>query len=102
MPERFAKLSVPVTANECVAPGHHVTTFGDAEMGGAALPGQFFQIRLTGPGAPFLPRPLSIFDWDIDDAGGVVGFKVLYKVVGEGTTCLSKLESGDTEPTPRF
>lgn len=96
MPERFAKLSVPVTANECVAPGHQVTTFGDAEMAVGALPGQFFQIRLSGPAAPFLPRPLSIFDWDLDDAGRPVGFKVLYKVVGEGTTCLSVLEPGET------
>ena len=96
MPERFARESVKIISNREVAPGHFVTTFADAEMAAASDPGQFYQVRLKGRGGPFLPRPFSIFDWHRDGAGEPAGFKILYKVVGQGTTGLSKLSPGET------
>lgn len=95
MPERFAKTSVAVLSNERVAPGHFVTTFADREIAGKSGAGQFYQVRLKGANAPFLPRPFSIFDWHRDDRGEVAGFKILYKVVGQGTEALSGLAGGD-------
>ena len=95
MADRFAKISVPVLANEKVAPEHYVTTLGDGEIGRRTRPGQFYQVRLKGHGAPFLPRPFSIFDWSSDALGEVTGFKILYRVVGRGTAALSMLAPGD-------
>ncbi len=95
MADRFVKISVPVLANEQVALGHYVMTLGDAEMGRMTRPGQFYQVRLKGSGAPFLPRPFSIFDWSLDASGEVTGFKILYRVVGRGTEALSALAPGD-------
>lgn len=95
MAERFSKVAIKVASNEEVAPGHFVTTFEDGQIGSSAQPGQFFQIRLQGPGAPFLPRPLSIFDWHRSSRGEIIGFKVLYKVIGDGTAALSRLAKGD-------
>lgn len=54
------------------------------------LPGQF--LMLTKPDGlldPFLPRPISVFDWN----DGVLS--LLIKVVGKGTKMLSELKSGD-------
>lgn len=95
MADRFAKDAVRVVANEEVAPGHYATSFGDVQIAHASRPGQFYQIRLLGPGAPFLPRPFSIFDHCLDKIGEIAGFTILYNVVGSGTQALSKLEVGD-------
>lgn len=50
--------------------------------------GQFYMLRAWDK-YPLLSRPISIYD--IDDEG----ISFLYKVVGEGTTIISKLKSGD-------
>jgi len=94
--KKLTRQSVEVIENREIAPGHFVMSLGDAEMAGAALPGQFFQVRLKGRGAPFLPRPFSLFDWRRGDAGRITGFRILYKVVGSGTRDLSRLRGGDT------
>ncbi len=96
MPERFSRRSVEVLENREIATGHFVTTLGDAQMAALSRPGQFFQVRLRNGAGPFLPRPFSMFDWYRDDSGSVAGFKILYKVVGEGTSRLSRLAVGDS------
>lgn len=54
----------------------------------SAKMGQFYMLRAWDK-YPLLSRPISIYD--IDDEG----ISFLYKVVGEGTTIISKLKSGD-------
>ena len=49
-------------------------------------PGQFINIRLEGK---FLRRPISVCDYDDKS------ITIIYKIVGEGTEQLSKLESGE-------
>ncbi|MBE6948578.1 MAG: dihydroorotate dehydrogenase electron transfer subunit [Ruminococcaceae bacterium] len=49
--------------------------------------GQFVNIKLT---AKFLRRPISICDWNDTT------ITIIYKVVGEGTDQMSKMEVGDT------
>lgn len=49
-------------------------------------PGQFINIRLEGK---FLRRPISVCDYDDES------ITIIYKIVGEGTEQLSKLESGE-------
>ncbi|MGM9614601.1 MAG: dihydroorotate dehydrogenase electron transfer subunit [Oscillospiraceae bacterium] len=48
-------------------------------------PGQFLDIRLPGR---FLRRPISVSDWD------EATVTVIYKLLGEGTTELSRMEPG--------
>ena len=53
-------------------------------------PGQFLMLSKTdGLSEPFLPRPISVFDWD----EGVLS--LLVKVVGKGTKMLSKMKAGE-------
>lgn len=94
--KKHANDAVPVISNQQVAPEHYCLTLGDTWMAEHTQPGQFFQVRLKGEGAPFLPRPFSIYDWHADDAGRRTAFKVLYKVVGKGTDALSRLKAGDS------
>ena len=56
---------------------------GDTSM--VTKPGQFCQIQLPGF---YLRRPISICDWDEN------GMTLIYKVVGQGTDALSRMESG--------
>ena len=97
MPEakKYTNDSVVVISNECVAAEHYCMTLGEPRMAQEARAGQFFQVRLKGEGAPFLPRPFSIYDWREDDSGRRVAFDILYKVVGKGTAALSRLRAGD-------
>jgi dihydroorotate dehydrogenase electron transfer subunit len=94
--KKYAHPSVGILANEQVAENHYVMTLGDPAMAEEVQPGQFFEVRLQGPSAPFLPRPFSLFDWHFDEDGRRAGFKVLYKLMGVGTAALSKLKPGDT------
>ena len=49
-------------------------------------PGQFINIKLDGL---FLRRPISVCDWDEN------GITIIYKVVGKGTTQMSKMGEGE-------
>lgn len=50
-------------------------------------PGQFINITLEGK---FLRRPISVCDWN------ETTITIVYKVVGEGTTQMSKMHEGET------
>lgn len=56
---------------------------GDTSM--VKRPGQFCQVQIPGF---YLRRPISICDWDEN------GMTLIYKVIGEGTEALSRLETG--------
>ena len=90
---KYARDSVRIVSNEAVAPDHYAMTLLDAEIAGETKPGQFYQVRLKGPGAPFLPRPFSIYDWHLDGSGRKAGVTILYKVIGIGTAALSRLNA---------
>ena len=49
-------------------------------------PGQFVEIRLSGL---FLRRPISVCSWDKES------IRLIYKVIGKGTACLSDARQGD-------
>ncbi len=55
------------------------------DTSGITAPGQFVNIMIGGF---FLRRPISVCDWDDGS------LKIIYKVVGEGTEALSKMENG--------
>ncbi|WP_319239724.1 dihydroorotate dehydrogenase electron transfer subunit [uncultured Propionivibrio sp.] len=65
----------------------------------AATPGQFVMVRVGGSIDPLLRRPLAVYDvgsTTATDGTTTVHFEMLYKVVGKGTTLLSRLHGGDS------
>lgn len=62
------------------------------ELAAQAIPGQFLHIRVaSGTYHPLLRRPLSISD--VDAEAGTVS--TIYRIVGQGTVCLSALREND-------
>lgn len=65
------------------------------EIAKRAKPGQFVNLRLTGKLDPLMRRPISLHEINPDN--GTI--KMLYMVVGEGTTMMSRMEAGETIDT---
>jgi dihydroorotate dehydrogenase electron transfer subunit len=55
-----------------------------------AVPGEFVEIKIDGPGAPLLRRPLSIHGCE----NGAV--ELLYEAIGDGTRILAQKTKGDS------
>lgn len=57
-----------------------------------ALPGQFVMLTVALPTevAPVLPRPMALYDWDVDRGS----IDVVYRVMGDGTRLLSSRRPG--------
>ena len=74
-----------ITQNQILAPGvYRMVLRGDTSD--VTCPGQFVNIRLDGL---FLRRPISVCDKDGED------LTLIYKVVGEGTGKMSRMEPGE-------
>ena len=67
-----------------VAPGFP-PTFG---------PGQFVMVRPPYAVDPFLPRAFSVYRIAPSTDGAAPTVEILYKVLGKGTQCLSRMEAG--------
>lgn len=88
-------LSAEVLSNTRLAPDYNVVAFAAPSIAQAARPGQFVMIR-TSPGLdPLLRRPFSIFEHLRDADGRLVGFSILNKRVGAGTSKLYDVRPGD-------
>ena len=73
-----------IIENARIAPNVYLLDLaGDTSM--IKAPGQFCQVQLPGL---YLRRPISICDWDEN------GMTLIYKVVGQCTEALSKMETG--------
>ncbi len=57
-------------------------------------PGQFVMVRPSFSADPFLPRAFSIYRIAPSADGAVPTVEILYKVLGKGTQCLSRMENG--------
>ncbi len=79
-----------ITGHREVVPGTFLMTLDAPSIAGSARPGQFVMIRAGSGLDPLLRRPFSICGLYGDGAIGI-----LYKVVGQGTTVLSKMRHGD-------
>jgi len=83
----------PVLRNEPINETYRHLVLDAPDGAAKAQPGQFFHFLCptAGEHAPFLRRPMSIYR--IDRQEGRLEF--LYKIVGAGTTTLSRLGDGD-------
>lgn len=82
-----------ITENVNLAPGYCRMGLMVPEIAHQARPGQFVQIRVVGENCtdPLLYRPISIYR--IDRANGII--KLIYKVVGRGTSILAGVSQGE-------
>jgi len=64
------------------------------EVARTARPGQFVMIRVPDRNIPLLRRPFSVHNLLVEERD-VLGFEILYKVVGQGTRGLSEKKAGD-------
>ena len=84
-----------VLSNTHVSDDYCVLSLCAPELARSIEPGQFVMIR-TGPDdAPLLRRPYSICDLLRADDGSALGFSILNKRVGAGSTRLFRARPGD-------
>ena len=57
-------------------------------------PGQFVMVRSPGDVDPFLPRAFSVYRLVASTGDAAPVIEILYKVLGRGTRCLSRMEPG--------
>ena len=84
------QLHTELVRNEKLNPDTVLQTYRCPDVAGAALPGQFVNIRVSEHTDPLLRRPLSICG--VDRNAGT--FTALIKIVGQGTQLLGELAPG--------
>ena len=78
-----------INHNKQIADGvFEMSLSGDTSL--VTAPGQFINIKLPGF---YLRRPISICETDLNEHDGMV---IIYKVVGNGTDLLSRMQTGDS------
>jgi len=76
-----------------IAKDHVLLSIRAGEIFLPSSPGQFVMIRVTDTESPFLGRPISIYALRRKDGAAVIDLMV--RVVGRGTSFLSRLKAGD-------
>ncbi len=56
------------------------------------MPGQFVNVKVDGF---FLRRPISVCDWTLPNGSEKGKLTLIYKVVGNGTDAMSRMQTGD-------
>ncbi len=85
------KMTAQVVSQECIATDVYSLVLKAYEIAKQAAAGQFVSVY-TKDGSKMLPRPISLCG--IDKESGTI--RLVYRVVGFGTTEFSKLKTGDT------
>jgi dihydroorotate dehydrogenase electron transfer subunit len=80
---------IPILNNKEITPGYFLLQLRSPEIAKKSCPGQFLHIKCSQGSNPLLRRPFSIHKVTGDTV------EILYKVVGKGTTYLSKRKKGE-------
>ena len=80
-----------IKKNIKVAHAHHLISISLEENSVKPKPGQFYMLRCSTSSDPLLRRPFSVHDYHENPTS--VDF--LFRIVGIGTTILSKMREGD-------
>jgi dihydroorotate dehydrogenase electron transfer subunit len=86
----------PVIRHDALGRGHFLLTLECPGIAREARAGQFVMLRTREGLDPLLRRPMSIFRVLPGRRGRI---QILYKIVGQGTRCLSERSAGQTVPT---
>jgi dihydroorotate dehydrogenase electron transfer subunit len=92
MPTSTKKIDLPteVISNELVAENHYLLRCSCPEIAASALPGQFIHVLIPQGSGLLLRRPFTIYTVEGDQ------ITMLYQLIGEGTTVLSRLKWGNS------
>jgi dihydroorotate dehydrogenase electron transfer subunit len=82
-----------IIENKNCAPGHFQMGVRLPLSFADPTPGQFVMVRSAGHREPLLSRPLSVFGYERYRGYGMLS--LLYRVAGEGTALLSRMQPGD-------
>jgi dihydroorotate dehydrogenase electron transfer subunit len=100
MPHKTVRTSGRIIFNREIAKGHFLMSlkvsghFSSAEAPFRGVtPGQFVMLRVKGREFPFLGRPMSIYR--LHGNTGDLTMELLYRVVGKGTSAISRLKPDD-------
>ncbi len=85
------QLNAVIINNREISPHHYVMSLNCPEIAYLSNPGQFIQVRCNTE-STLLRRPFSIHSVTGLKTGGNI--EILYKVVGKGTQCLSRIPKG--------
>jgi dihydroorotate dehydrogenase electron transfer subunit len=80
--------------NRQIAPDHYCMGLKSEFKFGMTRPGQFVMLRVADQLDPLLRRPFSIHRL-VTESGKPMGFEILYRVVGKGTSILTSCKQGD-------
>ena len=84
-----------ITDNYLLARGTFLIRLYAPALAEAIRPGQFLMMRLPDCTDPLLGRPFAFYDTVLDAEGQPVGVDVVYFVIGQLTSRLEALRSGD-------
>ena len=92
MPTPAKKIDLPteVISNELVAENHYLLRCSCPKIAAGALPGQFIHVLIPQGSGLLLRRPFTIYTAEGDE------ITMLYQLIGEGTSVLSRLTRGDS------
>jgi dihydroorotate dehydrogenase electron transfer subunit len=90
-----AVIRAPVLYRTDLPARHFVLAFEAPQMAREFLPGQFVMARTADRAFPFLSRPFSALDLELDAAGRPRGIRLLVEAVGDGTRAFSRCERGE-------
>src|SRR5881628_3519934 len=86
--------TVSVVENVLLAERTYRIRLADPEIACRVLPGQFVMLRIPGETDPLLGRAFALYDTYLDSENHVVGYDLVYLVVGKMTRRMSQLASG--------
>lgn len=84
-----------IVANTALSDDYNVLTLAAPAIAERARPGQFVMVKTAAGLDPLLRRPFSLFEVVRDDSARAVGFSLLVKRVGVGTSQLYAARPGD-------
>ncbi len=85
--DKADQLTVKILANDQLAKDTFRVTLDAPQLAAAALPGQFFMLRISGANDPLIGRALALFDRE-------AGLELVYLVKGKFTTRLARMSPG--------
>jgi dihydroorotate dehydrogenase electron transfer subunit len=84
-------IAAPILRHEPIPPDHFLLTLEAPAIARTVRPGQFVMLQVREGRDPLLRRPMSVCRVLPGRPGRI---QILYKVVGEGTRCLSRRAAG--------
>jgi dihydroorotate dehydrogenase electron transfer subunit len=98
-PSSAARQTVAIVENLPIATDTFRLRLDDPVMAQTIRTGQFLMVKPARGTDPLLARPFAVYDMVQDASGVPTAIDLVYVVIGRGTSCLSRLKTGDLVTT---